>query len=80
MTTEIFTVYDKIAMQCKGVFHAINKADAVREFRKQFKENPDREDFELLKLGNFNHDKGIIDALEIPENVSVNFGGPKKDA
>lgn len=71
MTTEIFTIYDKVACQCTGIIHAINKADAVRLFKRKFKDAVEREDFELLKLGQFDHDKGIIDSLDLPENIPV---------
>jgi len=75
MTTEIFTIYDKVACQCTGIIHAVNRADAVRLFKRKFKDADDREDFRLLKLGQFDHDKGIIEALDLPEDVET---GPSK--
>lgn len=85
MKTELYTFYDKIAQQCGQVFHARNEPDAIRSFMKAFSEKPERDDFELLHIGSYDHDKGKIVAEEVPENVPVSFppfesGGNGKNA
>lgn len=74
MKTILYTVYDRIAMRCGPIFHAVNDADAIRGFKKRYKDQEDRSDFRLLRLGAYDHEKGNIDSLDIPEDVSVNFG------
>jgi hypothetical protein len=85
MKTELYTFYDRVAQQCGPVFHARNEADAIRTFMKSFEEKPERNDFELLHIGAYDHDSGKIIAEDIPEMVPCSFpvekpGGNGKDA
>lgn len=73
MKTELYTFYDKIAMQCGPVNHARNEADMMRAFSKAFKERDDSDDFELLHLGSYDHDKGVIEAFDLPRKIPISI-------
>lgn len=79
MITHLFTYYDKIAMQCGPINHERNKATAIRSFINAFGEGPmkkfDADDFDLLYLGTYDHDKGEIDRFDVPENIPIALGG-----
>lgn len=72
MKTKIYTYYDKIAMQCEGLRHARNHADAIRMFNRSFKDRDDMSDFALLHLGEMEHDNGKCEMLDVPEELPVN--------
>lgn len=73
MKTMLFTFYDRVAMQCGPINHARNEAEAVRTFIKAFRDKEERNDFSLLKVGYYDHDKGTVEALEVPEDIPVAF-------
>ena len=79
MTTQLFTLYDRIAMQTEGIFHARNEADAMRAFSKRFSTRDDSDDFNLLHLGSMNHDTGAIQLFDVPQQIPISLKPPKKD-
>lgn len=82
MTTSIYTVYDKIAMRCGPIFHAVNDDDAIRGYKKRYRDQEDRADYKLLKLGVFDHMKGTCECVDVPEEISINWptrNEPKED-
>lgn len=73
MRTELYTFYDTIALQHGSIFHARNQADAIRAFLKTLNEKEDRDDFELVYLGSYDHDTAELEVVDIPEKVPVSF-------
>lgn len=77
MRTSLFTTYDRVAMQSEGIFHARNKADAMRHFANRFKDRDDAADFSLLYLGEMDHDSSEIQLNIPPEEIPITLHIPK---
>lgn len=71
MRTEMYVVYDKIAQESGQLFHAKNDAVAARSYAKQLRQQERPEDFQLLKIGSFDHDTARASMLEVPEEIFV---------
>ena len=69
MTTQIYTLYDRVASQCENIWHARNDPDAQRSFLKRFENRKDFDDFALLHIGEFDHDTGNFYPLDIPDEI-----------
>jgi len=69
--TQVFTVYDKIAMESAPLFHAKSVAVAQRSFALKLLEAERPEDFQLLHLGSFDHEKNKAAFFEVPEEIQV---------
>lgn len=72
MRTLMCSEYDKVGMMCGPILHARNEADAIRLFNRRFKDRDDIEDYDLLKVGYFDTDKGIVEPVNPPEVIPWN--------
>jgi hypothetical protein len=77
MTTQLYTYYDRIALQSEYIFHARNDGDAQRHFIKRFENRDDSHEFMLLHIGEMNHDTSECTMLDAPEEVQISL--PKKE-
>ena len=69
----LYAVFDKTAEECGPIFEAKNDGLAVRFFKKKL-ESVDPglvEEFQLLQVGTLDHDKCLVESLDIPELVEV---------
>lgn len=71
MKTNMYTVYDKVAMESAVIFHAKHDAVAMRDFANVMRRRENPEDFQLLKLGVYDHDTMKIEMLNVPEEMHV---------
>lgn len=77
LKTRLYTIYDKTAQQSLQIFEARNDQHAQRSFQTALANEPYGEDFELLYIGEYDHDAAEIDPQIPPENIPVSL--PRKE-
>lgn len=71
MTYGLYTLYDKIAMQCGNIFQAKNDGVALRLTEGVLANQPVPDDFKLLRLGSWNDEVTAITVEAVPQEVSI---------
>lgn len=67
MIVRLYALFDRVAQLCGPIGEAANDAVAMRSFKEAVRSNPNRSDFQLLFLGEFDQAKGVL----IPETLPV---------
>lgn len=71
MKTELYVIYDKVAMESGPVFEAKNQGVAQRNFVRFMAKTDSGEDFRLLRLGTIDHDTQLVELEDVPVEVPV---------
>lgn len=67
----LYCLYDRVAEECGNVFEQKNNALALRLFDRYLKDHPaiNPDDYQLLFLGTFDRELGVIEAVPDSEEV-----------
>jgi len=60
VNNQIYAVYDTVAESFGFLFECANDMVAKRTVNNGFSNNPDKKDYKLIKLGQFDHSTGHI--------------------
>jgi hypothetical protein len=63
MKKQIYSVYDKVAEMFSNLHVEINEASAIRAFQESFKDNPNKNDYEIYFLGEYTDHNGTIEGV-----------------
>lgn len=60
MVVRLYAVFDRVAQQCGPLVDSVNDGTAMRQFKDAFRENVNRQDYQLLYVGEFDQAKGVL--------------------
>lgn len=69
MNTNLYTAFDTIAEIFNRPFVEVNDATAVRVFTQSLQQNPNKNDYVLYKIGQYNDLNGVITPTENPIKI-----------
>lgn len=69
MKTGMYVIYDKVAQECGPLFEAKNDGVAYREYARLREGTENPEDFQLLKMGLFDHETLQMTVVDDPIDV-----------
>lgn len=73
MRNQIFTIRDKVAEESGTIFEAKNIGIATRMYKNLLKDQPYKDDFDLLLLGEINHNNDELIKYDSIESIPVTF-------
>jgi hypothetical protein len=72
MQTNLYVIYDKVALESGPIFEAKNDGVAFRRYNAILQESDHPDDFQLLKVGLFDHDNNTGEISDV-EEVYINL-------
>lgn len=70
----LYTLFDRVAMEAGPLVECKNDTVAVRMALQSLQETSTPADFQLLKVGYYNHDPVSLEALETPITIPFFIG------
>lgn len=71
MKSEVYTVFDNIALEGAPLFHAKNDAVAQRNVAVLLQQQVRPEDYSLVHIGRFDHERLVFELLDPPDVIPV---------
>lgn len=66
MVVRLYSVFDRVAQQFSPISEAVNDAVAYRMYKQALKDNPNREDYQVMFIGSFDNVKGVLSPVALP--------------
>lgn len=73
MNMSIYSLYDSVADVFNKPFTEINDNSAFRLFKNSMEDNPNKNDYVLYRLGDFDDNIGIITPTQVPVKLQSGF-------
>lgn len=78
MVAQLYSIYDRVAMDFGPIFQARNDGVAVRAFRSHLEGKAvSQEEYCLMHVGEFDSERGAVSGVEKPRTVEVPEGAAR---
>jgi hypothetical protein len=73
MKYAMMSIYDTVAEVFNKPFASINNADAIRAFTQSLDDNPNKNDYALYRIGEFDDNEGVFIPEKNPSKIYTGF-------